>query len=262
MSGEGAGEAHLIDLVSDELALARSQIDSEQPGLAEGTVRRRLARLEADGASFSDEADALRLLLAEALWRQGRPAAARGALEAIRPSSPQRRVPIAMLIDAETLAAAGEADRAAGAQERLLDAIGADEAFSLLGGVPGVLTWPLPSGLRPEEPPVRRPPWSPGEEPPDREPASGEERVLAARRRMEEARVAYVAGDLGRGDAEMAIAVRLDPELAADGVAILEPTLGGQPAPERLLLFGDLLRSAGRGTEADRAYDRAAEGRS
>ena len=76
---------------------------------------------------------------------------------------------------------------------------------------------------------------------------------------MEDARVAYVAGDLDRGDGEMSIAVRLDAALAPDGVAILEPTLGGQPAAERLLLYGDLLRAAGRESEANRAYDRAAD---
>ena len=72
-------------------------------------------------------------------------------------------------------------------------------------------------------------------------------------------RVAYVAGDIERGDGEMSIAVRLDHELAADGVAIMEPTLGGQPNAERLLLYGDLLRAAGRRVEADRAFDRAAD---
>ena len=82
---------HLIDALPDDLGLARAQIDAGVPALAEGTVRRRLARLEADGAGGEDESDALRLLLAEALWRQQRPAAARVALEAIRPGSPQRR---------------------------------------------------------------------------------------------------------------------------------------------------------------------------
>ena len=260
MSGPDA-ESHVIDLVSDEMALARAQLDSAQPGLAEGTARRRLAVLDADGSGTGDEADALRLLMAEALWRQGRPIAARVAFEAIRPASPQRRLPVALLIEAETLAAAGEADRAAGAQERLIAAIGADEAFALLGGVPGRLAWPLPSGLRPETPSPARAPWTPEPETAGAPAPADDERVAAGRARMEEARVAYVAGDLPRGDAEMSIAVRLDPALAADGVAILEPTLGGQPAEERLLLFGDLLRAAGREVEATRAYDRAAKRR-
>jgi hypothetical protein len=256
-------EVQVIDLVPDELALARSQIDSTQYGLAEGTVRRRLARFEADGVGLTDETDALHVLLAEALWRQGRPAAARIALDAVRASSPQRRLPIAMLIDAETLASAGEADRAAGAQERLLAAVGVDAAFELLAGVSGRLPWPLPSGLRPDLPREPRPPWSaaPADEP-DADEAPDDERVAAARARMEEARVAYVAGDLARGDAHMSLAVRLDSSLAGDGVAILDPTLGGQPAAERLLLYGDLLRAAGREVEASQAYDRAAERRS
>ena len=76
-------EVQVIDLVPDEMALARSQIDSTQYGLAEGTVRRRLARFEADGVGLTDETDALHVLLAEALWRQGRPAAARIALDAV-----------------------------------------------------------------------------------------------------------------------------------------------------------------------------------
>jgi hypothetical protein len=258
-------ERQLVDVVTDELALARSQIRSGLPGLAEGTLRRRLAWLEADGSGTAadDEIDALRVLLAEAMWRQQRPAAARAALDGVRPASPQRRLPIAMLIDAETLAASGEADRAAGAQERLLAAIGPDEAFELLGGVPGRLTWPLPADMRPVPTRAPRPPWSASEpeaaprpEPPD------DERVAAGRARMEEARVAFVAGDRDRGDAEMSIAVRLDPALAADGVAIIEPTLGRQPSAERLLLYGDLLRAAGREAEATKAYDRAATRRS
>jgi len=261
MSDEPDEETQAIDVVADELALARAQLAAGQPGLADGTVRRRLARLEADGAGNDDESDALRTVLAEALWRQQRPVAARAALEAVRPSSSQRRLPIAMLIEAETLAAAGEADRAAGAQERLLDAIGADEAFALRAGASGRLSWPVPAELRTEPARASRPPWTSA---PDRDDDAtavpeDDERMAAARGRMEEARVAYVGGDLDVGDAQMSIAVRLDPRLAGDGVAILEPTLGRVPSAERLLLYGDLLRAAGREVEAQQAYDRAAD---
>ena len=260
---ERAAERQLVDIVTDELALARAQMAGGLPGLAEGTLRRRLARLEADGDADGDaELDALRVLLAETLWRQQRPSAARAALDGVRAASPQRRLPIATLIEAETLAASGEADRAAGAQERLLAAIGPDEAFELAGGVPGRLSWPLPADMRPGPAREPRPPWGataaatePEPEPPD------DKRVAAGRARMEEARVAYVAGDRARGDAEMSIAVRLDLALAADGVAIIEPTLGRQPSAERLLLYGDLLRAAGRDAEATKAFDRAAKRR-
>jgi hypothetical protein len=145
-----------------------------------------------------------------------------------------------------------------------LAAIGTDAAFTLRAGVEGRLSWPLPSAIRPAAAEPGRPPWSApaADAADDAEPANDDERVAAGRTRMEEARVAYVAGDLGRGDAEMSIAVRLDPALAADGVAILEPTLGRQAAAERLLLYGDLLRAAGREAEATDAYDRAANRRS
>ena len=256
-----ADDVQVIDLIRDELALARAQIDAGLLGLAEGTVRRRLAHLEADGISADDETDALRLLLAETLWRQGRSTSARRSLEAIRPVSPQRRLPVAMLIEAETLAAAGEADRAAGAQERLLAAIGPDAAFEIAGGVAGRITWPLPEALQPGSGRVPRPPWTARPDRPDETEPIDDERVAAGRGRLEESRVAYVSGDLARGDAEMSIAVRLDPALAGDGVGLIEPTLGTQPPAERLLLYGDLLNAAGREAEATRAYDLAADRR-
>jgi hypothetical protein len=260
-TAEGAEEVQLVDLVSDELALARGQLDAGQPALAEGTILRRLAWLEADGALPGDETDALRAMLAEAHWRQGRPAAARRALEAIRPSSPQRRLPVTGIIEADVLAAAGERDRAAGSMERVLDAIGPEAVFEIRGGLPGPLAWPLPVELRAEPARPERPPWAHpagrGTAEPEA-PAADDERIAAGRARMEEARVAYVAGDLERGDVEMSIALRLEPGLAGDGVAIIEPTLGRQPSAERLLLYGDLLRAAGRPAEADEAYDRAA----
>ncbi len=259
-----APDVQVIDLVPDELALARAQLDAGQPGLAEGTVRRRLAWLEAESNGPDDEADALRTLLAEALWRQRRPAAARQALDGVRPSSPQRRLPMAMLVEAEALAAAGENDRAAGVMERVVASIGVDAAHELRSGMVGRLAWPVPAELQAPTPRSGRAPWGErsAQAPTEEDVPLDDERIAAGRARLEEARVAYIAGERGRGDAEMSIALRLDPTLAADGVAILEPTLGGQAAPERLLLYGDLLRAAGREVEANEAYDRAAGPRS
>lgn len=252
-------DAHVIDLVPDVLALARSQVDAGLPGLAEGTVRRRLARLEADAIGGDDEPDALRVLLAEALWRQGRLAGARQALDAVRAGSPQRRLPIALLVEAESLAAMGERDRATGAMERVIAAVGVDAANELRGDLPSAIAWPLPSSLAPRPPEPGRAPWAPRRQGPRAEPLEiDDERVAIGRSRLEDARVAYVAGELDRGDGELSLATRLAPSLAADGVAILEPTLGGQPPVDRLLLYGDLLRAAGREVEANEAYDRAA----
>jgi tetratricopeptide (TPR) repeat protein len=257
----------LIDVVPDELALARSQLDSGLPLLAEATVRRRIAWLEADRATVTgDEIDAARALMAEALWRQGRPLAARSVVESIRGASPQRRLPMTMIVEAEGLAAAGELDRAAGLMDRVIAAIGADEAWRLRRGVAGRLAWPLPRDLLPAEPPPARAPWragtTPAGEPGERAARDGDERAVAARARLAAARASYTAGDVERGDHDLSLALRLDPSLAATGVEAIEPTLGQRPAAERLLLYGDLLRAAGREPEAAAAYDRAAEARS
>jgi hypothetical protein len=161
-------DEHVIDLLSDELTLARAQMDAGQPALAEGTLRHRIAFREAEGPGADDELDALRALLAEALWRQGRLVAARAALDAVRPSSPQRRLPIITLIEAEALAAAGEPDRATGALERVIAAVGVDEAHDLRAGVSGRLSWPLPAELRPRPARPPRPPWAPASAPEER----------------------------------------------------------------------------------------------
>jgi hypothetical protein len=70
--------------------------------------------------------------------------------------------------------------------------------------------------------------------------------------------MAYGAGHDLEGDRELGLALRLDPRIAAEGVALVEPTLGREPGPDRLLLYGDLLRAADRPAEASEAYDRAA----
>jgi predicted RNA polymerase sigma factor len=76
--------------------------------------------------------------------------------------------------------------------------------------------------------------------------------------RLGVAAVAYGENDLVAGDRELALALRRDPRVAAAGLALLEPSLGARPSAERLVLYGDLLRAAGREREASAAYDRAA----
>lgn len=226
-----------IDLVPDQLALARAQLDAAQYGVAEGTLRRRIATLEATGRD-PDELDAARALLAESLWRQGRPVAAYGAVSAVRARGAERRRPLTMMIEAEGLAAMGEVRQGEGLLERVVTAVGADDAWRLRRGAPSRLEWPNPS-------------WaSPGV-------AVGPE-ASAADDRLAAAAVAYGADDLATGDRELALALRRDPRIAPAGLALLEPSLGAQPAAERLVLYGDLLRAAGRESEAAAAYDRAA----
>jgi hypothetical protein len=245
-------EPTYVDLLPDELSLARTQLASGLPSLAEGVLRRHVARLDAGGRGAMDEVDAARALLAEALWRQGRPLAAGAVVQAIRAGSLERRRPIVLLVEAEAFAAAGDPDRAAALMERVLGDVGIDEAWRLRGGVPSRLAWPVPPSLRPTQ---RRASGAPtGEAPPLPSP----ERTAGAHARLEAARQSYGAGNAYEGDRQLGLALRLDPRIAAEGVALIEPTLELGTGPDRLLLYGDLLRAAGRTAEASDAYDRAA----
>ena len=244
-----------IDLMPDELALARTQIASGLSGIAEAVLVRRVAILQSQGTAALDELDAARSLLAEALWRQGRPVAAGGVAGRIRASSLERRRPLVMMIEAEALAATGQGEAATRLMQRIVDEVGVDESWRLRGGVGSRLPWPVPSSLRPRrqsEVAAARQGFEPGSA------AVETERTASAHARLEAARQAYGAGDADRGDRELMVALRLDARIAPEGVAMLEPTLESEAPTERLLLYGDLLRAAGRGPEASAVYDRAA----
>lgn len=247
-------EVSYVDLLPDELSLARTQLASGLPGLAEGVLRRQIARLDAGGRAAFDEVDAARALLGEALWRQGRPLAAGAVVQAIRFGSLERSRPLTLLIEAEAFAAAGDPDRAAALMERVLGDVGVDEAWRLRGGVPSRLAWPVPLSLRPMQ---RRAPGAAATTtaPP---PVPSPERTAGAHARLEAARQAYGAGNAYEGDRQLGLGLRLDPRIAGEGVELMEPTLELGTGPERLLLYGDLLRAAGRTAEASDAYDRAA----
>lgn len=250
-------EVTYVDLLPDELSLARAQLASGLPGMAEGVLRRHIGRLDASGRGGLDELDAARALLAEALWRQARPMAAGATVQAIRAGSLERRRPIVLLIEAEAFAAAGDPDRAAALMERVLGDVGVDEAWRLRGGVPSRLAWPVPLSLRPSQ---RRGTSGAASGPPGGAPLPppSPERTAGAHARLEAARQAYVAGNAYEGDRQLGLALRLDPRIAAEGVALMEPTLELGTGPDRLLLYGDLLRAVGRMAEASDAYDRAA----
>ena len=250
-------EVGYVDLIPDDMSLARAQLASGLPGVAEGVLRRYIGRLEAGGRGAAEQLDVARGMLAEALWRQGRPLAAAQAIEAIRAGSLERQRPIVLLIEAEAQAVAGYPERAEALMERVIDSVGVDEAWRLRGGVPSRLAWPIPASLRPSA--RRTAVASPG--PTHVQPAPSvpsPERTAAAHARLEAARLAYGAGNDDEGDRELGLALRLDYRISPEGVALVEPTLGSQPAPERLLLYGDLLRAADRPADAADAYDRAA----
>ena len=240
-----------VDLLPNDLALARAQLASGLAPLAEATLRRHAAQLELDGLAASDEMDAARALLAEVMWRQMRPRAASRLIANIRPSSPERRAPRLWLIEAEADAASGQAERAQAAMERIIGAVGVMGAWELRGGMPSRLPWPLPEEMRPQP----RRSGGGGVQPSS---VADPAQTAAAHARLEAARAAYAAGDETTGDHELALAVRLDTGLAAQGIALLEPQLGDASETSRLLLYGDLLRAAGRSAESAATYDRAA----
>ena len=244
-----------VDLIPDELSLARSQLAAGLLGMAEGVLRRHIARLDAGGRGAMEELDVARALLAETLWRQGRPLAGGAVVDAIRAGSLERRRPIVMLVEAEALASGGEPDRATALMERVIDSVGVDEAWRLRGGVPSRLAWPVPASMRPAQ---RRAPGPPGATTAQAPTPPSPERTAAAHARLEAARQAYGAGRDDEGDRELGLSLRLDARVAADGVSLVEPSLGPQPGADRLLLYGDLLRAAGRNPEASEAFDRAA----
>lgn len=243
----------VVDLVPDDLALARAQLGSGLYGLAEGVLLRLIAGLEAASKGGLEELDEARALLAEALWRQGRPLAAGAAIEAIRGTSQERRRPLVMLIEAEAVAAGGDPDRAARLAERVVSTVGVDDAWKLRGGVATRITWPAPSSFRS---PARRTEGAGSLADAPAPPTP--ERTAAAHTRLEAARRAFAAGELDEGDRQLAAALRLDHRIGPEGAVILEATLGGEAPPERLLLYGDLLRAAGREADATVAFDRAA----
>jgi hypothetical protein len=240
----------VVDLLPDDLALARAQLASGLATLAEGVLLRHIARIEVTGRGALDELDAARSLLAEALWRQGRAVAAGGVVNAIRAGSVERKRPIVMLIEAEAAASGGEPERAAKLAERVVAAVGIDEAWRLRGGVASRIAWPAPASFRT---PARRSSGIPSQLAP---PTA--ERTAAAHARLEAGRQAYGAGHHQEGDRQLNAALHLDPRLGAEGIVLMEPTLEDEPAADRLLLYGDLLRAAGREVDAIAAFDQAA----
>ena len=140
-----------------------------------------------------------------------------------------------MMVEAEGLAAIGEQRQAEGLLERVVNAVGGDEAWRLRRGAPSRLERPSPL---------------------ERPLSGGAADASPAEDRLGAAAVAYGEGDVATGDRAGARA--RDPGIAPAGIALLEAERGAQPAAERLVLYGDLLRAAGRERDAAAAYDRRA----
>ena len=157
-----------------------------------------------------------------------------------------------LLVEAEAMAAAGDPDRADALMERVIESVGVDEAWRLRGVLaPGVadarLHAPNPASAQRRSaarPPRPRPRHSP-------------ERTAAAHARPRPRGSPTTPAARTRATASWASPCG-STRAWRRRRGLAEPTLGPQPPPDRLLLYGDLLRAAGRTQEASEAYDRAA----
>ncbi|MFN2484277.1 MAG: hypothetical protein ABR509_04990 [Candidatus Limnocylindria bacterium] len=254
MNREAPAEATAeIDLLPDEVALARSQLEGGLPLLAETTLRELLSRRDASGSADETALEPVYAVLAEALWRQQRPLEAGAVLAAVRPSSDLRRETVALMVDADAAAAAGDLARARALRDRVISSVGPEAAWLVRAGVPTTLDWPNPFEGASEpgaqttaaiEVAVAR-----GPDP---------ERPAAARARIGAARAAFAARDVARGEHELSLALRLDGRIADEGIALLESLPEAARDARTLMLYGDLLAAAGRPDEAAEVYGRAA----
>ena len=241
-----------VDLMPDQLALARAQLGSGLYGLAEGVLLRLIGGLEAAGRGGLEELDAARSLLAEALWRQGRPVAAGAVMDAIRARSLEHQRPLMVpdrrrehrLQPATPIKLRGSPSRWWRRSGRTKPGGCVPGCHRASPGPPHPRSEPTPANPASRPAAHRRTAWS--------RPRSG-----GVRHPRDQPIRPMPSSRAGSRDRQLG-AVRLDPRLASDGIALLEPTLEPEPAADRLLLYGDLLRAAGREADAETAFDRAA----
>lgn len=231
-----------MDLLPDELMVARAQIEDGLAALAERTLRRLLDEAARQSAA-QESLDAPRALLAEALWRQGRPRAAGAVLADVRGDG-LRSAPLMRVIEADSVAAGGDPERATALMDALLEDVGVEVTWEVRGGVPSRLPWPDPAELSNGDVAAGR---------------TGPESVreAEARARLHAGRQAFDEGEDGAAEDEIALALRLDPTTAGDALALVEPRVHASSSARRLILYGDLLAAIGRGAEAEAAYESA-----
>ena len=246
----------------DELSLARAQLAAGLPAWPREPLRRRIAMLEADGTSGDEELDALARPAGRGALAAG--PARRRTRRARRDAAVERRSGACPIVHAHRGRGARRVRRARPRRRRA----GARHRGGRRGrGVRAARRRPgsrSPGRCRASScpQPARRAAaaWSQAADEPDAD--AGRRRTRGRRPRACGSR--RHASPTWPATSSAATARCRSPcgwiaGSPADGVAIMEPTLGGQPHAERLLLYGDLLRAAGRRVEADRAYDRAAD---
>ena len=104
--------------------------------------------------------------------------------------------------------------------ERVVGAVGVDEAWRLRGGVPSRLPWPLPPSLRADaaaSQPAATAAGSRADAPPRR--SAPRPPMPGWNRRGRPT----ANGHAEEGDRQLGLALRLDPRIAPEGVSLMEP---------------------------------------
>jgi hypothetical protein len=203
-----------------------------------------LARAELEALAGHGRLDEAALLdLAEVRWRTGDLAGAGDAAGALLARG--RETPLALVIAAESVNAAGrpgEARRLSGRALELVDG----PLDPLFAGMPRSAIWPASVAVVAPSPSPRRHGRRPSGE--------GTGAPSTASEAFAGGRAALARGDAGRAALLLGVAMRLEPGFAED---VLRAVASRDDQPQLALVRGDALRLLGREAEALDAFDRA-----
>ena len=208
------------------------------------TGQHALARAELEAFAGRGRLDEAALLdLAEVRWRMGDLSGAGDAANALLARGTE--APLALVIAAESVAAAGRPSEARRLSARALEV--ADGPLDpLFAGMPRAMIWPTTATPEPSAAaPRRRGRRAKGEA--EGAPSTAAEAFAGGR-------AALAKGDSSRAALLLGVAMRLEPGFAED---VLRAVAGRDDQPLLALVRGDALRLLGREAEALGAFDRA-----
>ena len=213
-------------------------------GLHLRTGQHALARAELESLAGRGRLDEPALLdLAEVRWRTGDLSGAGDAANALLARGTD--APLALVIAAEAVAAAGRPSEARRLSARALEAM-VGPLEPVFAGMPRAMIWPVAATPEPSpETPRRRSRKTKREV--DGAPSTAAEAFAGGR-------AALAKGDTGRAALLLGVAMRLEPGFAED---VLRAVAGRDDQPLLALVRGDALRLLGREAEAREAFDRA-----
>ncbi len=211
-------------------------------GLHLRTGQHALARAELESLAGRGRLDEEALLdLAEVRWRTGDLPGAGDAANALLVRGAES--PLALVIAAEAIAAAGRPGEARRLSTRALE-VADGPLDALFAGMPRSVVWPAASSTAVAEP---RPRGRGSATVADGAPSTAAEAFAGGR-------AALARGDASRAALLLSVAIRLEPAFAAD---VARAVAGRDDQPLLALVRGDALRLLGREREALDAFERA-----